>query len=216
MKLVKFSWAIMTCAALAVTSVGFAEEKEKKEEGKKHEQKLSAMDEAWVKMSALENMAEIRLAKLAEEKASSEQVKQHAAQVLKDHTAAGEELKKLAKDKDIELKKEMPEVKKELIEELSSKSGNEFDQAYMGFEVAAHRIAIAHFQNGAEFLKDQELQAFAQKQLPILEKHRSDAEQHAVKTTQTQQGQQPAAGTAGARPGEQQQQQQPGQVETPQ
>lgn len=211
MKLVTFSRTIVTCVALAVASVGFAEEKEKKEEGKKGEQKISAMEEAWVKMSAMEDQAEIRLAKVAEEKASSEQVKQHAAQVLKDHTASSTELKELAKQKDIELKHEVPEAKKDLLKEITSKSGNDFDQAYMAFEVAAHRMAIAHFQNGADFLKDKELQAFAQKQLPILQRHLSDAEKESGRTTQTQHGQQPAAGTAGTRPSEQPQQQ-PGQV----
>lgn len=210
MKLVTFSRAILTCAALAFTSIGFAQdEKEKDKKEDKKEQKLSAMDEAWVQMAALENLVEIRLAKLAQDKASSEQVKQHAAQMLKDHTTASDELKKLAKQKGIDLKQEVPAAKKEFIEEITSKSGNEFDQAYMAHEIAAHRLAETHFQNGADFLKDQELQAFAQKQLPLLQQHRSSAEKQAGSLTQTQQPQQPAAGTAGAQP---QQQQQPGQV----
>lgn len=217
MKLVKFSHAIVTCVVLAVAGVGYAEEKEKKEEGKKEEhkeQKLSAMDEAWLKMTALENMAAIRMAKAAEEKATSEKVKQHAAQVLKDHMACGAELKELAKQKDVELKHELPEAKKELLQEITSKSGQDFDQAYMNFEVAAHRMAVAHFQNGADFLKDKELQAFAQKQLPVLEQHLSAAEKELGRTTQTQPGQphqQP-----GQVPPAQQQQPQPGQVQTPQ
>jgi hypothetical protein len=58
MKLVTLSRTLVACVALAVVSVGFAEEKEKKE--RKGEDKISAMDQAWVQMAALEDMVEIR------------------------------------------------------------------------------------------------------------------------------------------------------------
>jgi predicted outer membrane protein len=142
--------------------------------------------------------------------------------MLKDHTTSSTELKQLAKQKDIDLKQELPEAKKEVIEEITSKSGGQFDQAYMACEIAGHRMAAVHYQNGTDFLKDQELKSFAQKYLPVIEQHRAMVDKEGGRTTQQQSGQQPAAGTAGTRPQQQptqqqpqqQQQQQPGQVRT--
>ena len=216
MKLAKVSYAMVACLSLAVASVGLAEEKEKEQSSAKEgqEQKLSSMDKAWAKMSAAADMAEIRLSKAAQEKASSEQVKQFAAKMVEEHTKSSQELKQIASKLDIDLKEELPEEKKHLLQEITKKSGAEFDQAYMDHQLAAHRILAAHYQNGVDLLKDQELRSFAQKTLPIVQRHLSMLEKEGARTTQSQQPGQPGAATAGSRPGAGQATQ-PGQPQQP-
>jgi putative membrane protein len=215
MKLGKVSYAMIACLSLTAAGVGAAEEKEKSQSSTQQSQegKVSAMDKAWAKMSAAADMAEIRLSKVAQEKGTSEQVKQHAAKMIEDHTKSSQELKQIASQHKIDLKVEIPEEKKEAIQEITQKSGAEFDQAYMDHQLAAHRMAVAHYQNGAELLKNQELQSFAQKTLPIIQGHLSMLQKQSGHTTQSQQQGQPGAATAGSRPGQATQpgQQQPGQ-----
>ena len=223
MKIVKITRVLLTSLvlSLAFAGTGIGAEKEKdKERGEKSEGKLSAMDKAFIEMVALNDMTELKLAKAAQEKATNDQLKQHAAKMIEDHTKSSNELKQLAKQKDVDLKEELPAPKRAMIEEITSKSGADFDQAYMDHEIAGHRMAAVLFQNGSQFAKDQEVKQFADKYLPVIEQHRSMVEQHGQKTTQ-QPSAQPrgeTAGTRGTQPstsGQQQQPQQPsGQVRT--
>ena len=105
------------------------------------------MDEAWAQMTA---MAKPRRSSSQNSrgKCSSEQVKQRARHVMQDHEKSSQELKQIAQKADIELKTDLPEAKREMIQEITKKSGAEFDKAYMDHEVAAHRMAVAHFRMG--------------------------------------------------------------------
>ncbi len=165
--------------------------------------KPSKHDEAWAQMTAMSDAAELKLAKAAQEKGSSEAVKKHAQKMIQDHQKTTEELKQIAKTAKLDIKAEMPEAKKEMIEEITSKSGEEFDKAYMMHEVAAHRMAVAHFQNGAEFNKNPELKSFAEKNLPTLQQHLADVEKggHSQHSTSTP-GRGSSPGTAGSTGGQ--------------
>lgn len=200
MKFANITRAIVTSLvlSLAVAGTGLGAEKEKTHEKEKSEGKLSPMEKSFIEMVALHNASEIKLAKLAEEKGTTEQVKQFAAKVIEDHTKLGTDLKQLAKEKDLELKEELPAPKRAMLEEITSKSGAEFDKAYMDHELAGHRIALAFFQNAAQFAKDPELKQFAEKYLPIIEQHGSMLEKQGQKTT-LQPGTKPSGETAGAR-----------------
>ncbi|RYD79228.1 MAG: DUF4142 domain-containing protein [Verrucomicrobiaceae bacterium] len=216
MKIAKVSYAMVACLSLATASVGLAEEKEKQQSTAKEgqEEKVTAMDKAWAQMTAMSDMAEIKLSKAAQEKATSEEVKQFAAKMIEDHTKSSQELKQIASQCKIDLKVEVPEAKKDMLQEITQKSGAEFDQAYMEHQLAAHRMAVAHFQNGAELLKNQELQRFAQKTLPVIQGHLTMLQKQSGHTTQSHQPGQPGAATVGSRPGAGQATQ-PGQPQQP-
>ncbi len=165
MKLKNITPVTLTAIALALVSPVFAADKDK--DGGK----VTAHDEAWAEMAAVNDMTEITLAKAAQEKATSEQLKQHAAKMIEDHSKTTAELKAWAKAKDVDLDAKLPEPKQKMIKEIMSKSGAEFDKAYLEHEIAGHRHAATHFRNGAEFNKDPDLQAWAQKTLPVIESH---------------------------------------------
>ncbi|MGV3532194.1 MAG: DUF4142 domain-containing protein [Chthoniobacteraceae bacterium] len=190
----------VAAVAFALAGTAFAQDEAKSDDQKS--MKASKHDEAWAHMTAVSDACEIKLAKAAQEKASSEQVKQHAAKMIQDHQKTTDELKQIAKSAKIDLDAKIPSEKQAMIKEITSKSGEEFDKAYMEHEVAAHRMAAAHFQNGADFNKHPELQSFAQKNLPVIKQHLAEVEkgghgQHAT-GTQTSPSRTPA--TAGSRP----------------
>ncbi len=189
---------IAACAALTLAVPAFAAEKEKEKEkgergaaGESH--KVSACDKAWAHMAAVSDKVEITLAKAAESKSQNEQVKQHAQQMIQDHTKTTEELMKWAKSNGVELSPSIPPEKQAAMKEIESKSGADFDKAYLNHEVEGHRIAAAHFQNGTEFLENQELKQFAQQNQPTINQHLS--------MTETQAGAQRTASGNGAQGG---------------
>lgn len=195
MKLLKLSNLLLLAASLALTPAVIGAEDDKKEAG----DKVTAHDKAWAEMAAISDMTEITLAKAAQEKAQSEQIKQHAAKMIEDHSKTTAELKAWAKSNDVDLDAKMPAPKAAMVKEITSKSGAEFEKAYIEHEIAGHRHAVTHFRNGSEFNKNPELKGFAAKYLPIIEGHLAmvDKGGHGHHTTSAQ----PAAGGAtGAAP----------------
>jgi putative membrane protein len=116
-------------------------------------------------------MTEVALSKLAIAKAANADVKKFATMMVMDHTAAGEQLKVVAKAKNITLPDSVNAGSKEAIADLSKKSGADFDKAYVDKMVADHKGAVEMFENASKTLKDADLKAFVDKTLPIIKGH---------------------------------------------
>jgi putative membrane protein len=113
---------------------------------------------------------------LAEQKASSPEVKQFARQMEKDHTAANQELMQIAKGKGIAPPTEPDSAHKAAEQKMAQLSGAQFDQQYMQGQLADHKETVALFQKEASSGQDPQLKGFAQKYLPILQHHLEMAE----------------------------------------
>ncbi|HEY0244943.1 MAG TPA: DUF4142 domain-containing protein [Mucilaginibacter sp.] len=116
-------------------------------------------------------MTEVELSKLAQQKATNAKVKDFAAMMVMDHTKAGEELKGIAKTKNITLPDSVSADSKKAIADLSEKSGADFDKAYVNQMVDDHKKTVSMFEDGAKNLKDADLNTFATKTLPTLKEH---------------------------------------------
>jgi putative membrane protein len=182
MNFIKYTTAACAALSLALAAPALAAEKEKgdKEKGAASESgKVTASDKCWAHMAAVSDKAELTLAKAAQSKSQNEQVKQHAQQMLQDHGKTTAELTKWAQANHVELNATLPPEKQAVVKEIESKSGADFDKAYMNHEVEGHRHAAVHFQNGVEFLQNQELKQFAQENQPTINQHLSMTETHA-------------------------------------
>ena len=98
---------------------------------------------------AQDGMTEVRLGKLAETKATDPEVKKLATMMVTEHSAANDQLKKLAAGVGLTLPPDINAEQKALIESLSKLSGAEFDKKYVAALVAAHQHAIGVFEKEA-------------------------------------------------------------------
>jgi putative membrane protein len=130
-----------------------------------------AADETFVTKAAKGGMAEVELGKLAAEKASSSEVKTFGQRMADDHSKANDELKVLAKSKNITLPSEIGPEEKALRDRLVKLSGPAFDQAYMKAMVSDHVKDVNEFRTESKTGKDPEVKAWAAKTLPTLEEH---------------------------------------------
>lgn len=128
-------------------------------------------DHSFVEKAAMGGMAEVELGNLAQQKASSEEVKQFASRMVQDHGKANDELKQIASAKSIQLPTALDKKHRADIDRLGKMSGAQFDRAYMSHMVDDHKKDIADFKKEASGGKDSELKAFASKTLPTLEEH---------------------------------------------
>ena len=147
--------------------------------------KVDVEDTHFMKKAAEGNTAEMELGKLAEEKASNQQVKQFGQQMVNDHSKANEELQKIAESKGVNLPN-TPSAKDKADEtRLSKLSGERFDRAYMAEMRKDHTKDVSEFRMESKSAHDPEVKQFAAQTLPTIEGHLKEAE-----SMKTQQGSQ--------------------------
>jgi len=117
------------------------------------------------------SMAEVAMGKLAQKNAASRRVKEYGEMMIKDHGAAGEKLKTLATQKNIQLPTELGADEQKNLTDLQKKAGKDFDKAYLNMMEDDHEKDIKEFRNAIDNCKDQDLHAFAVNSLPVLQKH---------------------------------------------
>ena len=132
---------------------------------------VSGGDTAFVKKAADGGMAEVALAKLAQEKASNADVKSFAEKLERDHAKANDELKDVAARKSIVLPTSQSKNHQALHDKLAKLSGAEFDKAYVAAMLEDHQKDVREFARVASGGGDADVKAFASKILPTLKDH---------------------------------------------
>jgi putative membrane protein len=130
------------------------------------------MDKAtFVKVAGSANEFEIESSKMAEEKATSADVKAFAATMIKDHTMAAEGLQKAARVTG-EPPPALSPKHAAMLKTLEGATGSEFQALYIDMQTTAHMDAVTLFATYAKGGDDPAVKAFAAKTLPKLEMHK--------------------------------------------
>ena len=116
------------------TSSGASSSPTARESAGASQTKLNQSDERMMKQLAQIQLSEIALAKLAKEKAQSNEVKSFANNMLDDHTKAHDELKQLAQSKGVSLPAEADRQQQSAEKKLAALTGEKFDRQYMNHE----------------------------------------------------------------------------------
>jgi putative membrane protein len=148
---------------------------------------IPAADKSFVEKAAVGGLAEVEMGKMAQQKGSSDQVKQFGSRMVDDHSKANDELKQIASSKGITLPTDLDAKHKSKMEKMQKLSGAQFDRAYMDDMVSDHKQDVADFKKEANSGKDSDIKAFAAKTLPTLEDHLKMAQstESAVKANKT-------------------------------
>src|SRR4030095_7855541 len=120
-------------------------------------------------------MTEVRLGQMAQDKAMNQRVKDFGAMMVKDHSAAGDELKSLASSKNVTLPSAPGEEHQKKMEDLSKKAGKDFDKAYINAMVDGHQSAVNDFERASNNTKDADVKGWVDKTLPTLKMHLDSA-----------------------------------------
>jgi putative membrane protein len=136
----------------------------------------SGADKTFASGAASGGLAEVQLGQLAEQKAATPQVKEFARTMVSDHTQANQDLEQIAQQENLNLPKQPYKKERTQAQRLEKLSGASFDKQYMTDMVQDHRKDISEFQREATSGKDPTLKSYAQKYLPVLQKHLQMAE----------------------------------------
>ena len=141
------------------------------------QQKLARADRKFIDDAVNSGMFEVQVAQLAAAKADDPMVKSFANMLVDQHTAANNELVKIANARGVELPAAPKHSLRRAIDKLGKKSGDAFDREFVReVGIKAHEQDIKLFQKASKDLKDAELKAFVDKTLPTLREHLAAAE----------------------------------------
>lgn len=135
-----------------------------------------AADRDFIQDQLEDGQAEISLGKIAAERASHPQVKQFAQMMVRDHQMAGEELRQVATQANIQLNTPIePDADhKDAQEEFAKLKGREFDRRYIDKMVDEHEEAVKEVEDKAES-ENAAVKQWASKTLPKLRQHLEQA-----------------------------------------
>jgi len=132
-------------------------------------------DQTFMTKAAGGGIYEVEVSKMAASKAKNADVKAYAEMLVKDHTAANEELKQLASTKGVTLPGDMPADKKAKMDKLSK--SKDIDRDFIKqVGLDDHKTDIALFDKASKDAKDADVKTFFGKTLPKLKDHRAEAE----------------------------------------
>jgi putative membrane protein len=125
------------------------------------------------------NSAEVALAQVAERKAQSQELKQFAQTLRKDHQQANQQLQPIAQAHGVTVNQSLDTKHQKKLERFQQMSGSEFDKEYAKDMLKDHQKDISLYERAAQ-LTETDVQQYAQKTLPTLRQHLQHAQQTAV------------------------------------
>jgi putative membrane protein len=138
---------------------------------KKAEGKLSGNDRHFVTTAAEDGMTEVELGKIAQQNASSAEVKQFGQRMVDDHSKANQELEGIVTKLGMTSPKSPNSKQQGDIKKFSKLTGEKFDREYAEDMVKDHEKAVSLFEKQAKSGDSPELKDFASKTLPTLQEH---------------------------------------------
>jgi putative membrane protein len=137
---------------------------------------VNSSDKSFLTTAYEGGLAEVATGQLGQSKATDEEVKKFAAEMVVAHSKANSELQTLAGSKKVELANEPTLTAKAKARMLDMKSGAEFDKAYMEAMVSDHKDTVKLFEKASGEASDADVKALATKLLPELQHHLAMAE----------------------------------------
>jgi putative membrane protein len=133
--------------------------------------------EVFAVRAALVNLSEIELSELVLEKSANPDLRQYAAQLIRDHKAAQARLRQIAATAKAALPGTVDEPSRELKEKLAEQTGVEFDRDYVRMTHAGHAKAGTLFEAAAAAPQlDATFKSYAREALRTVQSHGNQAD----------------------------------------
>jgi putative membrane protein len=132
---------------------------------------VSSQDTKFIQEAASGGSLEVSLGQYAADHATNQDIKDFGKHMDEDHTKANDELRDLAKNKNIDLTGTLSTKDKESLDKIEKYEGDEFDKHYVKAMVKDHEKTIEAFESEVKDGTDPDIKAWADKTLPTLHHH---------------------------------------------
>ena len=134
---------------------------------------VTTADRDFMRKAAEAHVMEINLARLAQEKATSEDVKDYAEMLEHDHFGALEDLRNLMTRYNVDVTLDANDHAHE--KSLTRLQGAQFDRTFINLMVDNHRKGVSNYRARVNVTHNSELKEHISQMLPTLEKHFTEA-----------------------------------------
>jgi putative membrane protein len=124
-------------------------------------------DTSFIQKNITDNLAEIEMARMAQQRAADQQIKRAASQLVADHTAILNDLRRVARKRNII--EVVAATKKQNLDQVS---GVEFEKQWLGEMIATHQSKITELENASAHITDAEVKAIVSKALEKMRMHK--------------------------------------------
>lgn len=136
---------------------------------------LAKGDREFLEKALRAGLAEERQAAVALDKAQRKDVRDYAYMLSKDHGSDNAALRALAQKKNATAITDAGKADADALKRLREEPLNTFDTAYIKACIKTHEDALALYKSAARDVSDADIQAFAARTVPVLEKHLENA-----------------------------------------
>lgn len=143
----------------------------------------NTQDKLFVRQLAIGGQAEVELGKLAQQKGTSNAVKEFGKRMVEDHDKANAQLMKTARNVKAEIPKDLDPEHKRVRSELDKASGDSFDTAYFAAQIRDHQKTANLLMWEISFGQNEALKKYAADTLPTVLEHLNLAKQHYAELT---------------------------------
>lgn len=126
---------------------------------------------AFLQKTATDSAAELRLARLARDKAMRDEVREFAQRMVDDHQKALTEAQALASSNGVKLSNGIDSKHEKLLKKLQGLTGPEFDREYMKHMVKDHRKDLHDARRAARATERDDVTDFAGRTALTIEEH---------------------------------------------
>jgi len=144
-------------------------------------EKMAKSEKTFVKDAASGGMMEVQLGEMAQQKGTSQEVKDFGKRMVTDHGKANDELESIITKKRMKMPAKLAPKHKKMVDKFANLSGQEFDKKYAKEMVKDHTKDVAKFKKMSGKLKDPEIKVWVDKTTPVLEQHLQQAKEMAQK-----------------------------------
>ena len=137
---------------------------------------VSDAERDFLRKAAQGGLTEVELGRAAEEQGQNGGVKNLGKMLISDHRKNNEELMRLAVIKDVPLPMEPNSEQRGIIDQIWEVKGAAFDKQFLKIAAEDHRKDIQQYSKMAQEAKDRDVKAFAERTLPVLQKHAEHVE----------------------------------------
>jgi len=136
---------------------------------------LSPADKSFVTKAVKGNLAEIKLAQLAQEKSANSDVKSFAKKMISDHQKMNTDMESLATRNGMTLSTTLEPKEQALYDRLSKLTGPAFDHAYINEMVKDHTGDLAEFQKESSRANNADLKKLVSDDVRTIQHHLDSA-----------------------------------------
>lgn len=138
---------------------------------------FSAKDKTYLKTAAQSDMAEMKMAQLALQKSSNEDIKNYANQMMTDHQKTTDAAKPVAEKAGLSMPTDVNAMEKSACSKLEGLSGAQFDRTYVRINVKAHKKLLKEGKAEAASTQNSDMKTLTSMQEPIITEHTQKAEE---------------------------------------